>query len=48
MWTAASALKRHRFLTHAHHDHLVGITNAAPASIYASRLTVLIALCISP
>uniref|UniRef100_A0A453S2Q7 DNA repair metallo-beta-lactamase domain-containing protein n=1 Tax=Aegilops tauschii subsp. strangulata TaxID=200361 RepID=A0A453S2Q7_AEGTS len=25
-WTPASALKRHRFLTHAHRDHLAGIT----------------------
>jgi DNA cross-link repair 1A protein len=42
MWTPSSALKRHRFLTHAHRDHLTGITTAA--AIYATRLTVLITL----
>ncbi|KAF8712613.1 hypothetical protein HU200_028369 [Digitaria exilis] len=51
-WTPSSALKRHRFLTHAHRDHLAGIatTSAVSASspVYASRLTVLIALCIFP
>lgn len=51
-WTPASALKRHRFLTHAHRDHLAGIatTSAVSASspVYASRLTVLIALRIFP
>ncbi|OEL15630.1 hypothetical protein BAE44_0023348 [Dichanthelium oligosanthes] len=51
-WTPASVLKRHRFLTHAHRDHLAGIpaTSAVSASspVYASRLTVLIALRIFP
>ncbi|CAO2177499.1 unnamed protein product [Urochloa humidicola] len=51
-WTPASAVKRHRFLTHAHRDHLAGIaaTSAVSASsrVYASRLTVLIALRIFP
>ncbi|KAM0893222.1 hypothetical protein ACQ4PT_025239 [Festuca glaucescens] len=42
-WTPASALKRHRFLTHAHRDHLTGITTASVAgAVYASRLTVII------
>uniref|UniRef100_A0A8R7R252 DNA repair metallo-beta-lactamase domain-containing protein n=3 Tax=Triticum urartu TaxID=4572 RepID=A0A8R7R252_TRIUA len=45
-WTPASALKRHRFLTHAHRDHLAGITTAG--AVYASRLTVLIARHIFP
>ncbi|TVU17505.1 hypothetical protein EJB05_33545, partial [Eragrostis curvula] len=44
-WTAASLLKRHRFLTHAHRDHLVGIAGTAAAPcIYASSVTVLITL----
>ncbi|KAK3120818.1 hypothetical protein QOZ80_8BG0642150 [Eleusine coracana subsp. coracana] len=47
-WTPASSLKRHRFLTHAHRDYLVGIATAAAASIYATRLTILIALRICP
>jgi DNA cross-link repair 1A protein len=51
-WTPASSLKRHRFLTHAHRDHLSGIaaTSAVSASspVYASRLTILIALRIFP
>ncbi|CAO2186605.1 unnamed protein product [Urochloa humidicola] len=51
-WTPASAVKRHRFLTHAHRDHLAGIavTSAVSASspVYASRLTVLISLRIFP
>ncbi|PAN33256.1 hypothetical protein PAHAL_6G006200 [Panicum hallii] len=51
-WTPASALKRHSFLTHAHRDHLAGIaaTSAVSASspVYASRLTVLIAIRIFP
>jgi DNA cross-link repair 1A protein len=48
-WTPASALKRHRFLTHAHRDHLAGITTTSAAgAIYASRLTVLIARHIFP
>ncbi|CAD6266292.1 unnamed protein product [Miscanthus lutarioriparius] len=53
-WTPASSLKRHRFLTHAHRDHLAGIvaTSAVSASssspVYASRLTILIALRIFP
>ncbi|XP_047050665.1 uncharacterized protein LOC124655877 [Lolium rigidum] len=48
-WTPASALKRHRFLTHAHRDHLVGITTTSAAgAVYASRLTVLIARHIFP
>ncbi|KAI4972368.1 hypothetical protein ZWY2020_003293 [Hordeum vulgare] len=48
-WTPASALKRHRFLTHAHRDHLAGITTTSAAgAVYASRLTVLIARHIFP
>jgi hypothetical protein len=48
-WTPASALKRHRFLTHAHRDHLAGITTTSAAgAVYASRLTVLIACRIFP
>lgn len=52
-WTPASALKRHRFLTHAHRDHLAGITatsavSASSSPVYASRLTILIALRIFP
>ncbi|KAJ1266833.1 hypothetical protein BS78_07G009000 [Paspalum vaginatum] len=51
-WTPASSLKRHRFLTHAHRDHLTGIAATAAVSVsspvYASRLTVLIALRIFP
>ena len=48
-WTPASALKRHRFLTHAHRDHLTGITTTSAAgAVYASRLTVLIARHIFP
>ncbi|TVU13640.1 hypothetical protein EJB05_37060, partial [Eragrostis curvula] len=44
-WTLASSLKRHRFLTHAHRDHLAGITDTAAAPcIYASSVTVLITL----
>ncbi|TVU24034.1 hypothetical protein EJB05_26426, partial [Eragrostis curvula] len=44
-WTPASSLKRHRFLTHAHRDHLAGIAgNAAAPCIYASSVTVLITL----
>lgn len=45
-WTPASALKRHRFLTHAHRDHLAGITTTS--AVYASRLTVLIVRHIFP
>ncbi|GJN12636.1 hypothetical protein PR202_ga30931 [Eleusine coracana subsp. coracana] len=41
-WTPASSLKRHRFLTHAHRDHLVGI------STDATCLTILITLRIYP
>ncbi|KAF0899613.1 hypothetical protein E2562_020804 [Oryza meyeriana var. granulata] len=40
-WTPASALKRHRFLTHAHRDHLAGITATNVTAVYASRLTIL-------
>ncbi|WVZ95531.1 hypothetical protein U9M48_041284 [Paspalum notatum var. saurae] len=51
-WTPASSLKRHRFLTHAHRDHLAGIAATAAVSasspVYASRLTILIALRIFP
>jgi DNA cross-link repair 1A protein len=53
-WTPASSLKRHRFLTHAHRDHLAGIaaTSAVSAStsspVYTSRLTILVALRIFP
>ncbi|TVU13913.1 hypothetical protein EJB05_37349, partial [Eragrostis curvula] len=44
-WTPASSLKRHRFLTHAHRDHLAGIAGTAAAPcIYASSITVLITL----
>ncbi|TVU02133.1 hypothetical protein EJB05_52400, partial [Eragrostis curvula] len=44
-WTPASSLKRHRFLTHAHRDHLAGIAGTAAAPcIYASSVTVLITL----
>ncbi|KAB8107097.1 hypothetical protein EE612_041664 [Oryza sativa] len=47
-WTAASAVKRHRFLTHAHRDHIAGITATNVAAVYASRLTILIARHIFP
>ncbi|XP_034600289.1 uncharacterized protein [Setaria viridis] len=51
-WTPASSLKRHRFLTHAHRDHLAGIaatsTVSASSPVYASRLTILVALRIFP
>lgn len=51
-WTSASSLKRHRFLTHAHRDHLAGIaatsTVSASSPVYASRLTILVALRIFP
>ncbi|BAF22713.1 uncharacterized protein [Oryza sativa Japonica Group] len=47
-WTAASAVKRHRFLTHAHRDHIAGITATNVAAVYASRLTILIACHIFP
>ncbi|KAL6857117.1 hypothetical protein ACP4OV_018499 [Aristida adscensionis] len=49
-WTPASALKRHRFLTHAHRDHLAGVATTAIDSspIYASRLTALLARRIAP
>ena len=49
MWTPASSLKRHRFLTHAHRDHLAGITATTLSSpVYASRLTLVIVLRIFP
>ncbi|TVU51420.1 hypothetical protein EJB05_02851, partial [Eragrostis curvula] len=48
-WTPASSVKRHRFLTHAHHDHLAGIASTAAAlCIYTSSDTVLIMLCYFP
>ncbi|KAL5229833.1 hypothetical protein ABZP36_028609 [Zizania latifolia] len=47
-WTPASAIKRHRFLTHAHRDHLAGITATTVATVYASRLTIRIARHIFP
>ena len=48
-WTPASSLKRHRFLTHAHRDHLAGIAaTCAVSPVYASRFTILIALRIFP
>ncbi|XP_062195695.1 uncharacterized protein LOC133898901 [Phragmites australis] len=48
-WTPASSLKRHRFLTHAHRDHLAGITATTLSSpVYASRLTLVIVLRIFP
>ncbi|KAG8086615.1 hypothetical protein GUJ93_ZPchr0010g8555 [Zizania palustris] len=47
-WTPASAIKRHRFLTHAHRDHLAGITATTVAAVYASPLTIRIARHIFP
>ena len=45
-WTPASALKRHRYLTHAHSDHHFTATCVVSDSspVYASRLTVVIML----
>ncbi|ONK73267.1 uncharacterized protein A4U43_C04F29160 [Asparagus officinalis] len=38
-WTPQSNLKRHRFLTHAHKDHLSGIAANSSYPIYATRIT---------
>ncbi|CAM0883932.1 unnamed protein product [Alopecurus aequalis] len=45
-WGPSSRRRRHRFLTHAHRDHLVG-AGAAPddgGTVYATRLTMSLAL----
>ncbi|XP_030512267.1 5' exonuclease Apollo [Rhodamnia argentea] len=38
-WTPSSLWKRHRFLTHAHRDHSVGIASPSSRPIYSTRLT---------
>jgi len=46
-WGPSSRHRRHRFLTHAHRDHLVGAGAAADESggtVYATRLTLALAL----
>ncbi|KAF7025157.1 hypothetical protein CFC21_037386 [Triticum aestivum] len=47
-WGPSSRRRRHRFLTHAHRDHLVGAAGAGPGggggALYATRLTLSLAL----
>ena len=47
-WGPSSRHRRHRFLTHAHRDHLVGAGAAAAdgsgGTVYATRLTLALAL----
>ncbi|CAO1944199.1 unnamed protein product [Urochloa humidicola] len=46
-WGPSSRHRRHRFLTHAHRDHLVGVGAAADGgggTVYATRLTLSLAL----
>ncbi|XP_022682594.1 5' exonuclease Apollo isoform X2 [Setaria italica] len=46
-WGPSSRHRRHRFLTHAHRDHLVGAGAAAGGAggtVYATRLTLSLAL----
>ncbi|CAL4960144.1 unnamed protein product [Urochloa decumbens] len=46
-WGPSSRHRRHRFLTHAHRDHLVGAGSAADGgggTVYATRLTLSLAL----
>ncbi|EEC71902.1 hypothetical protein OsI_04671 [Oryza sativa Indica Group] len=48
-WGPSSRRRRHRFLTHAHRDHLVAAGGAAdsgecPGAVYATRLTLDLAL----
>ncbi|KAG8054503.1 hypothetical protein GUJ93_ZPchr0001g29874 [Zizania palustris] len=46
-WGRSSRRRRHRFLTHAHRDHLVGAGAASgegPGTVYATRLTMALAL----
>ncbi|KAI4326135.1 hypothetical protein MLD38_031478 [Melastoma candidum] len=38
-WTASSLRKRHRFLTHAHRDHSVGIFKYSSFPLYCTSLT---------
>ncbi|KAI4330121.1 hypothetical protein MLD38_028427 [Melastoma candidum] len=38
-WTASSLRKRHRFLTHAHRDHSVGILKYSSFPLYCTPLT---------
>ncbi|OEL29903.1 hypothetical protein BAE44_0009078 [Dichanthelium oligosanthes] len=50
-WGPSSRHRRHRFLTHAHRDHLVGAGAAADGgcgTVYATRLTLALALRHSP
>ncbi|KAF0920677.1 hypothetical protein E2562_036185 [Oryza meyeriana var. granulata] len=48
-WGPSSRRRRHRFLTHAHRDHLVGAASGeGPGAVYATRLTMALALCHFP
>lgn len=45
-WGPSSRRRRHRFLTHAHRDHLVAAADSGecPGAVYATRLTLDLAL----
>lgn len=38
-WTPQSDAKRHHFLTHAHRDHLSGISSRSSHPVYATKIT---------